>query len=134
APADEIAVVARDGCWTWARLAEEAHGWAGRLRTAGVGPGDRVALLMDNSAAFVALVHALIQLDAVLVPLNWRLAPPELAWQLGDSGARVLLHDDAHAEAAVAATAEHSGVLRYSLTRPSALSPTLADLAPAQSS
>ncbi len=93
APPDGLAVIARGAGWTFADLAREAAGWAGRLRALGVGPGDRVALLLGNNTTFVALVHAIGQCDAVLVPLNWRLAAPELAWQLADCGARLLLHD-----------------------------------------
>jgi len=131
APPDGLAVIARGACWTFADLAREAAGWAGRLRALGVGPGDRVALLMGNSAVFVALVHAIQHCDAVLVPLNWRLAAPELAWQLADCGTRLLLHDAARAKAAVAATAVLPGVARYTLDRPRADSPTLAEVAPA---
>ena len=130
APPDSLAVIARGACWTFGDLAREVAGWAGRLRALGIGPGDRVALLMGNSATFVALVHAIQQCEAVLVPLNWRLAAPELAWQLADCGTRLLLHDAARAEAAVAATAAVPGVARYTLDRPSADSPTLAEVAP----
>ncbi len=130
APSTGLAVIAPGACWTFADLAREAVGWAGRLRALGIGPGDRVALLMGNSATFVALVHAIQQCDAVLVPLNWRLAAPELAGQLADCGAGLLLHDAPRATAALAATAAVPGVARYTLDRPSTDSPTLADIAP----
>src|SRR6185503_15122917 len=47
-----------------------------------------------NGPAYVALVHGLIRLGAVLVPLNLRLAPPELARQVVFSRARLLIHDE----------------------------------------
>ncbi|HUS17088.1 MAG TPA: o-succinylbenzoate--CoA ligase, partial [Chloroflexia bacterium] len=96
--------------WSFAALACEVDRWAGHLRARGVGPGDRMALLMGNSAAFTALVHAAIRLGAVLVPLNVRLTQAELAWQLADCGARLLIHDAARAEAAIAAGADVPGV------------------------
>src|SRR4051794_3808645 len=82
-----LAVVAGEVRWTFADLDREAGVLAGRLRTLGIEAGDHVAALMGNSAAFAALLHACIRLDAVLVPLNIRLAPAELHWQLADSGA-----------------------------------------------
>ncbi|MCC6791460.1 MAG: o-succinylbenzoate--CoA ligase [Thermomicrobiales bacterium] len=91
--------------WTWAELDRRVGLAAGRLRELGVTEGDRVALLADNSPEFVVAVHAVGRLGATLVPLNVRLTPPELAWQLADSGARLLLHDERHAREAAAAGA-----------------------------
>src|SRR4029079_10240790 len=63
------------------------------LLNLGAQPGDRVALLLQNSPDFVALAHAAPRAAVVLVPLNTRLAAPELAWQLADAGARLLIYD-----------------------------------------
>ncbi len=67
-----------------------------RLRAAGIGKGSRVAVLLSNGLEFVELIHALMQLEAVLVPLNLRLTPAELAWQLKDVGANYLLTNGFH--------------------------------------
>src|SRR4051812_4145870 len=56
-------------------------GLATRLQSLGVTKGSRVAVLLGNSLGFVELAHALMQLEAALVPLNLRLTPAELAWQ-----------------------------------------------------
>lgn len=56
----------------------------------GIGRGDRVAFLGFNSPDFLALLFACARLGAMLVPLNWRLAPPELLFILQNSGACVL--------------------------------------------
>ncbi len=87
-------------CWSFAELDHWATEMAHRLAATGVRSGDRVALLLRNSAEFVALVHAAPRIGVVLVPLNTRLAAPELAWQLADVGARLLLHDAHHRAAA----------------------------------
>ena len=58
---------------------------------------------MRTSRTFVVLVHALSRLGAVLVPLNTRLAPAEISWQLRDVRAGWLLHDQANAQAAATA-------------------------------
>lgn len=94
------ALIAPDGRWSFAEL----HVWASRiaagLGAGGLRPGDRVAILAHNHPAYAAAIHAAPRCGAVLVPLNTRLAPAELAWQLADSGATLLLHDDAHAQVA----------------------------------
>jgi fatty-acyl-CoA synthase len=83
--------------WTYHAFWQESLGWATRLRAHGVGPGDRVAVLAHNRAETIALLFACAELGAVLLPLNWRLAAPEIAWQLDHCGARVLLVDQANA-------------------------------------
>lgn len=66
----------------------------------GVLAGQRVAVLSGNSLEFVLAVHALPKLGGILVPLNVRLSEPELAWQLADVGASLLLYDEANEERA----------------------------------
>ncbi len=86
------AVVLADGVsLSYAALDARAGALAGQLAAQGVGAGDRVALLALNSLEFVAAVHAVTRLHAVLVPLNARLTAAELAYQLEHSGARLLL-------------------------------------------
>ena len=56
----------------------------------GVSRGDRVAYLGLNSPDMLALMFACARLGAILVPLNWRLAPPEHLYILQNCGAKVL--------------------------------------------
>lgn len=71
--------------FSYAELDARANRAAHLLRTAfGVRAGDRVAVLAQNSAAFVELFFAAGKLGAILVPLNWRLAAAELAYMLAD--------------------------------------------------
>src|SRR5258708_29311834 len=93
----KLALVAGDLRWTFAELDRESDAIAVALANRGTRAGDRIALLLGNSAEFVAVVHGAPRLDAVLVPLNLRLAVPELAWQLSDVGARVLIYDSPRA-------------------------------------
>ena len=67
---------------------------------AGCARGDRVALLAENSADFLRASFACAGLGAILVPLNHRLAVPELAFVLADAGARTLVATRAFAEQA----------------------------------
>jgi acyl-CoA synthetase (AMP-forming)/AMP-acid ligase II len=84
---------------TYAELLELSQRLAGGLAQIGVRAGDRVAVLARNRVETVALYFAVAQLDAVLLPINWRLAPPEVHWILAHSGAQVLLADPEFARA-----------------------------------
>jgi O-succinylbenzoic acid--CoA ligase len=73
-------------------LASRADALAAWLAESGVRAGDVVAALLPNGLGFAALLHALDRAGAVLLPLNWRLAPAELAFVLGDARPRLLVH------------------------------------------
>ena len=77
----------------YAALDREGDAWGRVLAECGVGAGDRVALLAGTAPACVALFVACLRLRAMLVPLNWRLAPPELARVLADARPAVLVTD-----------------------------------------
>jgi O-succinylbenzoic acid--CoA ligase len=66
---------------------------AAGLAAAGVGPGDRVALLLHNGIAFPLVLFAALRLGAVAVPLSVREQTQGLAYMLGHSGAKLLVHD-----------------------------------------
>jgi O-succinylbenzoic acid--CoA ligase len=67
---------------------------AAGLADLGLSKGDRVALLLANSAEFVLAFLAVVRLGAIAVPLNVREGPRELAFVLADCGAKALLYDD----------------------------------------
>jgi long-chain acyl-CoA synthetase len=73
-----VALVGGDETWTYQRLAERSLQVASGLAAQGVGPGDRVALHLWNTPEAVLAYLACLRLGAVTVPLNTRLAPPEL--------------------------------------------------------
>ena len=91
---------------TYAELDAASERWAGALRALGAGPGDRVAVLAGNRAELLALFGGCLRVGAVLVPLNWRLAPPELSLVLADAAPRLLV-----GESRFRATAERAGSL-----------------------
>lgn len=88
---DRVALRFGDDVIRYGALAREADGLASRLAAAGVTRGDRVAFLGYNDPAQIVLLFACARLGAMQVPLNWRLAAPELRYMLADSGARLLL-------------------------------------------
>ncbi|MDX8049766.1 long-chain fatty acid--CoA ligase [Lentzea sp. BCCO 10_0798] len=69
---------------------------AWRLRELGVRHGDRVAYLGPNHPSFAETMFAAHQLGAIFVPLNFRLTPAEINYQLADCGAHVLVHAPSH--------------------------------------
>ncbi len=92
--------------WSYRDLYGIAGELAGRLRVEwGVTAGDRVALLARDGLVFAAALHALMQMNAVVVPLNTRLTASEIAWQLRDAGVRVVLTDANYNGLAVQASA-----------------------------
>lgn len=73
--------------WTYARLADEMVRAAGALRELGVVPGDRIALVMHDSAELAAVFLGALRIGAVPVPLNVLLRPLELRSLINHCGA-----------------------------------------------
>lgn len=84
------AVVCGDERLTYAQFADRVWRLAGAIRKLGVNPGDRVALLSGNCHRLLEAYYGVLEAGAVLLPLNIRLAPAELAFILNDSGAKLL--------------------------------------------
>jgi fatty-acyl-CoA synthase len=70
------------------RVAQAARALKSRL---GVGRGDRVAILSLNHPDYLVALYACARLGAMLLPLNWRLAPPEQVFILSDASVKVLI-------------------------------------------
>ncbi|MGN6405905.1 o-succinylbenzoate--CoA ligase [Sinomonas sp.] len=107
----KAALIAGERSISYAELAERSDRLAQALRRRGVARGDRVAYLGENDPAFVETFFACGLLGAVFVPLNTRLAAPELQFQLDDAGVRLLVNAG-HLEALAAAAVAGTGVLR----------------------
>ena len=83
--------VAAERRYTYAELNAETNKAAQLLSRVGVKKGDRVGLLLMNSAEYLTAFFATAKLGAVIVPLNWRLVADELEFILKDSGTTVLV-------------------------------------------
>jgi fatty-acyl-CoA synthase len=98
---DAIALQFEGSRLTYGQLAGRCEQLAGHLWHAlGLREGGRLAWLGANHPGQLMLLFALARIGAILLPLNFRLAPPELQAQLRDCGARLLVHDAAWAELA----------------------------------
>ncbi len=91
---------------TYAQLRESACRVASLLTSLGVTPGDRVGIMLPNVAAFPIAFYGALAAGATVVPMNPMLKNREIAYYLGDSGAKVLL---AWHEAAVEAAKGAAG-------------------------
>ena len=76
---------------TWAELYERSGQVAAGFAAAGVGPQDRVAFLDKNGIEHFEVAYGAALGNAVAVDVNWRLAPPEVAYIVQDSGAKVFV-------------------------------------------
>ena len=88
---DRPAIVFGDDVTTYGDLDRRSNQVAHALRAAGVGPGDRVAIIDRNGPEFFELLFGAAKLRAVLVAVNWRLAPSEMAFIVTDATASVLV-------------------------------------------
>ena len=102
---ERTALIDGDRRITYAEFDRRTDQFAQALHELGVRRGDRVAGLMVNSAAFLETMFAAAKLGAIFVPINFRLAPPEVAYLLADSGADVFVWSGRLSELARAALA-----------------------------
>jgi fatty-acyl-CoA synthase len=91
---------------TYADFARRIQVVAAWLEAQAIGPGDVVAVLMKNSAAFLEVAFAASHIGAVFLPINFRLAGDEVGYIVENAGAKLLfvdseLAENAHGPAAV---------------------------------
>src|SRR5262245_54703686 len=78
---------------TYAQLEQRAARVAAGLAARGTKAGDRVAMLLGNRVEFATTLLSILRLGAIAVPMGTRLQKPEIAYILGQCGARVLVHE-----------------------------------------
>ena len=85
-----VAVVDRERTFTWNEFCDRVARAAAVLQSLGVKRGDRFATLCRNTFRNNELFYAGYWMGAVPVPINYRLAPPEIRYILDNAGCRVL--------------------------------------------
>jgi crotonobetaine/carnitine-CoA ligase len=95
---DKPLVSAGDVALTYAQACDMAARAAAALQSAGIGPGERVALICSNRMEFIEIFLGCAWLGAVLVPINVASRGPQLQHILSNSGARLLIIEDAYAD------------------------------------
>ncbi|HEY0538190.1 MAG TPA: acyl-CoA synthetase [Actinoallomurus sp.] len=115
---DKPAIVMANGdqMTTFAELDRRSRQVATWLRRQGLGPKDHVALLMDNRPEFIEVAWAAQRSGLYYTPVNWHLTEDEVAYVVGDSGARVLFASDRLADLAIRIAARSPGLSATVLT------------------
>ncbi|HEY1709519.1 MAG TPA: fatty acid--CoA ligase [Rhizomicrobium sp.] len=85
-----IAMVDGERVSTYERFQARTARVANGLQALGVTPGSRIAALDQNSDRYFEILFGAAKIGAVLVAVNWRLAPPEISYILNDARAEVL--------------------------------------------
>jgi long-chain acyl-CoA synthetase len=79
---------------TWGETRDRVAKLAGAMRALGLGEGDRAAILALNSDRYFEFFYGTVWAGGVFVPINIRLAPPEVEHWMNDSGAKILFIDE----------------------------------------
>ncbi len=109
---DRVGVVDGDLRFTYSQFLERSLKFAGALRSLGVKPGDRVAVLAGNSHVLLAAHYAVPFAGAVLVALNTRVTAADMAYILKHAGCSVFIYDQEFAATATQAAKEIGPGLR----------------------
>lgn len=107
---DHPAITTDDGQLTYRDLHHRSQECAGALRALGVGRGDVVAVLLYNRVEFIELMLGCAQVGAIFMPLNWRLAGPELDYVINHAGVRLIVSEPTLHDRLEAATGQRTWV------------------------
>jgi acyl-CoA synthetase (AMP-forming)/AMP-acid ligase II len=92
---ERVAIVFYGAHWTYGELDRQSDRFAALLHERGAAPGDRVAVFLPNCPQFLIAFYGILKAGCVHVPINPLFREHELAYELEDSGARVVLALDA---------------------------------------
>jgi long-chain acyl-CoA synthetase len=93
---NKLAVSDGDVKLSWSQFEQHTRNLAAALSRLGVKKGDRVGVLLSNGYRYLEAYYALPRLGAIIVPLNIRYSPPEVAFVLNDCEAVALLVEDTY--------------------------------------
>ena len=107
------AVVDGDCRLTYEQFFDRCDRWSAALQRLGVRPGDRVAYIAPNTHAQLESFHALPQMGAVLVPINYRLTADDFAYIIGHSGSTVVCAHEDYLDAVDSVRGQLTGVRHF---------------------
>ncbi len=87
---DSVALRVGPTATTYAELDRASSRVAGMLRERGLKPGDPVGIMLPNVAEFAVIYYGVLRVGCAVVPMNPLLKAREVAYYLGDSGARLV--------------------------------------------
>ena len=91
---DQVALEQDGAALTFAELEDRSRKVVAMLRARGLEKGDRIAWLGKNARHYFELFYSAARIGVVMVPIGWRLAAPEIAYILGDTGAKLVFIDE----------------------------------------
>jgi long-chain acyl-CoA synthetase len=97
---------------TYGQFRERIRKWAAYLQSLGVKKGDRVGLFGQNSSEFLVAYFAVITVGGIIVPFNYQLAMPELAYIIKDANIHYILAKEALPLEAAVQDSGYEGPLR----------------------
>ena len=103
---------------TYRELEDRSRALAGQLGAHGLGPGDHIAILMENRPDFLVAAFAAQRGGLFYTPVNWHLTPEEVAYIVQDCGARALLTSEDHRKVADQVAAENPALAVWMCGRP----------------
>ncbi len=95
---NKITIIYDEKKITYKELNDRVNRLANALIGNGIRRGDRVAALLYNSPEFLEVYFSLAKIGAIFVPLNFRLAGPEIKYMLTDSESKFLIFDESFSE------------------------------------
>ena len=106
----EAAIICGEKSWTWDDFRKRTDAMCRALAAHGIAKGDRVLVQARNSHRMFEAMFAVFKLGAVLVPVNFRLAPADVGYIAQASGSDALIYDPPFAEHADAVKQERPDI------------------------
>src|SRR5690554_434220 len=89
--ADRLAIASEDGQVNWRELYLKARRFAAALKASGISPQDRVSFIDRNCIEHFEFIFGCALMNAIPVPINWRLSASEVLSTLQDAGSKLLI-------------------------------------------
>jgi feruloyl-CoA synthase len=86
--------------WTFLETKEQSERVAAVLQSMGIGKGDKVAIMSQNTPAFVFAFYGILKAGATVTPINHKLAAPEVDYIINHSESKIFVFDGSLAELA----------------------------------
>src|SRR5262245_31798115 len=112
---DKVAAICGDNRLTFRELDERVNRLSSALAVLGLTRTDRISVLSFNCHRFLELYYGIAQLGAVVVPINFRLQPPEIKYIVNHSGSKAIALDPALASLMEPVRAELDSVEHFIL-------------------
>ncbi len=91
---DKTAIIFKDRKWSYAELNERATRFGNGVRSLGLAPRDRVAVILRNRSEYLEIIYGLAKAGVTVVPVNWRFAPEEMRYVIDHSEASAVIVAD----------------------------------------